>query len=275
MERFRGFLRTSCVDPLPRTDYCVNVTHQPLGAAHYNTDSFEAVTPRIHGLHEDESESWSAQTNQTIASQIRDWRKARGLSAQQLSDRCTAVGHPIPRNIIANVETGRRVSVTVPELIVLAMALNVPPALLIYPVGKEAATRVAPQQATTTWNAAKWFVGESRPGPGMVGVDDETDYRTASREWESAHDLVTAYQRHDALVRRYRLIRDDTVAELKRMAEPSIPEQEDEMRRTRQLRTDMLANDLARAIDMLRGHRLWLETMGLAVPSLPPDIDLT
>ncbi|MGV9762165.1 helix-turn-helix domain-containing protein [Micromonospora tulbaghiae] len=251
------------------------MTQQPHGSAGYDTDSFAEIAPRSHSLHSDRIDSWAAETNQTIATQIRNWRNARGLSAQQLSERCASIGYPIPRNIIANIETGRRGSVTVPEAIIIAMALNVPPILLIYPVGKELAVRTSPRQDCGTFYAARWFMGDTRPTPDMAGLDEPDDYKSAVLEWESARDIVQTYQRHGTLVRRYRYVRDDVMAQLTRMADPAAADEEPEVRRIHKRRTDVLVSNLSRAGEALRNHRALMQKLNLALPALPPDIEIT
>ncbi|MEU7571554.1 helix-turn-helix domain-containing protein [Micromonospora sp. NPDC049240] len=251
------------------------MTHEPHVSAGYDTDSYAEIAPRSRNLHKDRVDSWGAETNQTIATQIRNWRNARGLSAQQLSARCASLGHPIPRNIIANIETGRRGSVTVPEAIILAMALNVPPILLIYPVGKELAVRSSPRQDCGTFYAAKWFMGETRPTPDMVGLDESENYKSAMLEWESARDIVQTYRRHGTLVRRYRFVREDVIAQLKRMSDPVSADEEPEVRKIHKRRTDVLVSNLSRIGTELRNHRAFMKKLDLALPSLPPDIDLT
>ncbi|MBU8859652.1 MULTISPECIES: helix-turn-helix transcriptional regulator [unclassified Micromonospora] len=251
------------------------MTQQPHGSAGYDTDSFAEIAPRSRGLHSDRIASWAAETNQTIATQIRNWRNVRGLSAQQLSERCASIGYPIPRNIIANIETGRRGSITVPEVIIIAMALNVPPILLIYPVGKELAVRTSPRQDCGTFYAARWFMGDTRPTPDMAGLDEPDDYKSAVLEWESARDIVQTYQRHGTLVRRYRYVREDVMAQLTRIADPAAADEEPEVRRIHKRRTDVLVSNLSRAGEALRNHRTLMKKLSLALPALPPDIELT
>lgn len=61
-------------------------------------------------------------------------KRARGKrSAQWLADRTAALGYPITRAQIANYESGRKQSLDIAELLVLAAALNVPPVMLLYP----------------------------------------------------------------------------------------------------------------------------------------------
>lgn len=58
----------------------------------------------------------------------------RAVSGRELSERCATLGHPMPRNVIANLESGRKTSLPVHELVVLATALGVPPVSLLYDV---------------------------------------------------------------------------------------------------------------------------------------------
>lgn len=57
---------------------------------------------------EDDVPEWADHVMATVANEVKRRRKEIGWSAQQLSDRCKDIGHPIPRNVIANMESGRR-----------------------------------------------------------------------------------------------------------------------------------------------------------------------
>lgn len=80
-----------------------------------------------------------------VAERVTCVRKSRGMTAQDLAERCatTEVGAPeITAQTISNIETGRRDkdgrrrrAVTVDELMSLAVALQVPPADLLAPFG--------------------------------------------------------------------------------------------------------------------------------------------
>lgn len=93
------------------------------------------------------------------------------MSAQQLADQCKELGLTLNRQLISNLENGRRDSVSVAELFVLAKALNVPPLLLTVPLGHEPTTEILPGRVGDTWLAAKWITGEGRPIPAPV-LDD-------------------------------------------------------------------------------------------------------
>lgn len=40
-----------------------------------------------------------------------------GWSAQDLADQCSRLGHPIPRNVIANMESGRRANLPLVDVL--------------------------------------------------------------------------------------------------------------------------------------------------------------
>jgi transcriptional regulator with XRE-family HTH domain len=62
-----------------------------------------------------------------IGERIRWYRTIRGLSARALAD---LTGGVLTRAVIANLESGRKIDVTVTELVALAEALNVRPGML-------------------------------------------------------------------------------------------------------------------------------------------------
>src|SRR6266516_5250756 len=76
-----------------------------------------------------EQVGWQKRLTRSIAREIRRHRRALGLSAQKLADRCEQLGFAVPRSVIANLENGYREALSVAELLVLAFALDIPPAL--------------------------------------------------------------------------------------------------------------------------------------------------
>ncbi|MFD0261778.1 helix-turn-helix domain-containing protein [Kitasatospora indigofera] len=130
---------------------------------------------------------WAATVAATIAAEIKKQRASQGLSAEALSERCSDLGFPISRQIIAKVESGHRGALDVPELLVLADALQVPPVALIFPPDREAFVRTAPLVKKPVWDAAKWFCGEEDP------VHPPEDGSTRA--------TLDALRRHDRLLR--------------------------------------------------------------------------
>ncbi|MEU3257132.1 helix-turn-helix transcriptional regulator [Streptomyces albidoflavus] len=115
-----------------------------------------------HGEDEDDVPLWEDQVMATVAGEMRRRRKELGMSAQGLADRCTDIGHPIPRNVIANMESGRRATLPLVDVMVLAMALDTHPICLIYPVGYIDDVQQQPlENSRSAWDALQWFTGEA------------------------------------------------------------------------------------------------------------------
>lgn len=80
-----------------------------------------------------DSDNWPAQWTKAIGASAKARRKELGLSAEKVAQRCTDLGFPIPRNTIANLESGRKASLPVHELAILARALETSPTALAVP----------------------------------------------------------------------------------------------------------------------------------------------
>lgn len=105
-------------------------------------------------------EVWQEQLTRMVAREIRRHRDRRKLSAQQLADRTAELGSPVPRNVIANLESGRRDVITVAEVLVLAAALDVAPTELICPVGFDEQIELLPGRMMDPLQASRWVDGE-------------------------------------------------------------------------------------------------------------------
>ncbi len=109
----------------------------------------------------DDFPEWVDRVQANVAGEVRRRRKEMGWSAQELADRCEQLGHPIPRNVIANMESGRRAGLPLVDVLVLAAALETYPACLIFPVGYVEETQELPfQSLVPTWDALRRFSGE-------------------------------------------------------------------------------------------------------------------
>ncbi len=103
-----------------------------------------------------------------------------GWSAQDLADRCEELGHPIPRNVIANMESGRRAVLPLVDVIVLAAALETYPAHLIFPVGYVEETQELPfQPLVPTWDALRRFTGEEEVIDNDAGLVPSFEYHAS------------------------------------------------------------------------------------------------
>lgn len=95
----------------------------------------------------------------SIRQRIRALRKGRGWSARALAEQCARAGaFQIDRGMIANIEGGRRKGITVDELFVLALVLDVAPVHLLVPVD-DAPCRLAPTTTISSSGARAWVRG--------------------------------------------------------------------------------------------------------------------
>ena len=137
------------------------------------------------------AEGWASGWTRLIGANVRALRKARSLSTQKLSDKCAEQGFPVPRNTIVNLETGRKETLSVQELTVIALALDASPVSLLYPLDQPA--EIAPGQHRNPFHAAQWFAGEwSSVVPGPIAASDRLvdPYRQTVRDFVSHADVA-------------------------------------------------------------------------------------
>lgn len=106
--------------------------------------------------------------SQCVAAQIRAFRRRQDLTLAQLADKCAELGAPqLSFSSLANIERGATAEsrrkprdVSLDELAILARALNVPPVMLLFPIGTSERVQITPEVEITAWDAAQWFSGE-------------------------------------------------------------------------------------------------------------------
>lgn len=81
------------------------------------------------------------------------------MSARALAERCEELGSPLQRSSLANLETGRRESIAIHEVAVLAAAIGVPPIRLLFDIEGDS-VEALPGLPTLPWSALKWWSGE-------------------------------------------------------------------------------------------------------------------
>jgi hypothetical protein len=81
------------------------------------------------------------------------------MSAHELADATARLGYSITRSQIANYESGRKQSLDVAELLVIAAALDIAPLELLYPGEPDQTVKRLPGQPATTSDAISWFTG--------------------------------------------------------------------------------------------------------------------
>lgn len=101
---------------------------------------------------------------EVVGKRVRELRQRRGMSAQSLADRCAEAGFPeLKRQVITNLENGRRESVSLTELLGLAYALDAPPVLLFIPFDGRTVLRISPEIQMSDLQAFTWVSGEQEP----------------------------------------------------------------------------------------------------------------
>ncbi|OEV30448.1 hypothetical protein AN219_10630 [Streptomyces nanshensis] len=195
---------------------------------------------------EDDELDWSAQVAATVAAEVRRRRKERHMSAERLSQVCSEIGYPIPRNVIANMESGRRTSLPLVDVIVLAKALETNPISLIIPVGHISTYAELPLRgAGSPWDALTWFTGE----------DDKFDTDWSLRLHRFHHAVLTSAEE----ARRYAKSRRQQAS----MAND--PDKRSIALRSAEHHEQSLADDYA----ALRRVRAQMRSAGFRPPTLP------
>lgn len=118
------------------------------------------------------------------------------MTAQMLADACEEIGLPIPRNVIANWESGRRTTVTLPEILVLAKALDVAPAQLVFPLGPTDEVDRLPGDSTERWRAFSWFTGEDDEPLGGWKLRLYRQHHQAAQRIDEEHPDAVQLQFH-------------------------------------------------------------------------------
>lgn len=206
-----------------------------------------------HGIETDDDEDvpeWADQVMATVAAEVRRRRKELRWSAQDLADKCEEIGHPIPRNVIANMESGRRSSLPLVDVMVLAEALNTPPICLIYPVGYvDDVQRLPLRHPTSTLDALSWFTGEGAE----LGADN---------------DMLRYFRAHRAAEEQLRNARrDEEYARYHAETAPNADRKAEALRA--QARAAEAAEDAMRSLSRVRA---FIRKGGVTPPYLWPDV---
>ncbi|MBY3988802.1 helix-turn-helix transcriptional regulator [Rhodococcus fascians] len=133
------------------------------------------------------TQSWAEQLVARVAGEVRRLRGKdhSAMSAAKLADRTVDIGFGISRSVVADLETGRKKSIDVPELLVLAAALGVSPAQLLFPDLPKGRVEVLPGLEQESHDALRWFSGEAgllKPSPDWTDADTQASVRMWVRE---------------------------------------------------------------------------------------------
>lgn len=112
---------------------------------------------------------WSRGRARQVGVMVRHFRERWDLDIQDLVRATADMGHELPRMTISSLERGRRDSVSVAELLLLAHVLGVPPLVLLTGLGVAEETEVLPGATVSAPDAATWVAhGGHSPAAGYA-----------------------------------------------------------------------------------------------------------
>lgn len=199
-----------------------------------------------------------------LGERLRSFRKKRDLTAAQLAEQCTKLGLPLSRSKIANMENGRarQEGVSIAEVMVLAAALEVPPVLLILPIGTDRQVELLPKLGTDPWTAYQCFVGDRVlvRAKGSPGDPAQQELAGRFRHWyvpalPGPDDPIAAYRQHDTALAEWQSISSEEVfREIERATPGYTPRDSDAARAA--VRAVLVESSCARLADArIRMHR--------------------
>lgn len=176
------------------------------------------------------------------------------MSIQQLSNEVERLGLPIDRPVLSNLENGRRHTVSVPELMVLAAALRVPPLLLAFPLGHTAAAEPLPDVTVSPWQALNWAAGLADGPP-----DDMKDEVGSVRLYRQHGEIVSRLLAEQRTLRWAR----------QQLADPTLTEVQ---RAEFELEAPIHETFMTEVADLLTRQRQGMREQGLIPPELTPEV---
>lgn len=102
---------------------------------------------------------WGQEIAAQVGERVRMYRTELNLSAQNLANRTATLGYEVKRSVIAEMENGKRSTVSVADIFVLARALAVPPVALLLPLESSENINLLPGEATDVWKSFDWITG--------------------------------------------------------------------------------------------------------------------
>lgn len=148
----------------------------------------------------------------TVVAQLRRLRRRREVTAAALAARCADLGAPeLSEHVIRNIEVGRR-TISVEQLAVLALALDVSPSHLLCPARpRDGQTVPAAIRVTQTLTAeADEYVQWVRGDAPLPACDEQAFYAYALENTPNAKErqAMVAYARHRVRDRSARLVQE-------------------------------------------------------------------
>jgi transcriptional regulator with XRE-family HTH domain len=118
------------------------------------------------------AKNWEKELARRVGSAVQARRKQLGLTAQQLAERTKGASYHVTRVAISKIEGNLRAGkLDVAELLALAAALEISPALLVFPGFPDGSVEVLPGLRADNEAAVKWWGG--RGGDGQIAADHD------------------------------------------------------------------------------------------------------
>ncbi|CAN5829695.1 hypothetical protein BH23ACT2_BH23ACT2_07340 [soil metagenome] len=137
--------------------------------------------------------------HRVLADRVKEHRKGRGWSQQRLAEEMAGLGYPIDRVTLSKLEAGntRAENASMQEVLVLAAALDVPPALLFLPLGEGLDVRITPAVQIGAEMAFAWWCGEEQF---VVRAPDGANVaRRLDGYWARAAEPIRLLREHERL----------------------------------------------------------------------------
>ena len=133
------------------------------------------------------AQAWEKSISARFGEAVMKRRKALGLSATQLWEKTVQLGYPVTRVAISKIENNtRNGKLDIGEILGLAWALDIPPALLLFPDYPDGTVDIVPGVSGGGASAVRWISGQSTL-PAIIDGD-----RIEIREPNPGIDLVEA-----------------------------------------------------------------------------------
>lgn len=183
------------------------------------------------------------------------------MTVQALADRCAGLGVTLGRVTITKLEGGRRQAVTPAELAVLAAALAVAPAELLYPIGSGERAEILPGRELDPMDAVRWFTGDA-----VLELTDSVTTVRDPRAGEQSGVLLLRY--HQAIADEW--FRQQTAA----VEADEAAARGDGARETADYLFAAAERYRKHAEEMLSWIRADLRWRGMCLPPIPPGLTL-
>src|SRR4051794_13168563 len=95
----------------------------------------------------------------TTVERIRELRKGRGMTQQELAERLKLLGASLDQTAVAKIESGKRRQLSLEEAFQFAMALDVAPLHLFVPTDSDDPIDIGPNMSVTPAEAREWIRG--------------------------------------------------------------------------------------------------------------------